>query len=326
MQSGVTGDFGEGGAIRCDNGDAPRHGLDDGDAEPFVERGEGEERCPAVEGLERLAGDIAGDFDVGGAGAALDERGDVRGTETDGAGEDEFPTGTGLLKGFDEAGGVLTFLDGPDAEDDRFARLLLGKFGGSMDAVVDDAELVFGDVEERFDLGGGKGGDAEDEIGTEGGGAGLGGEALAEIGRGVVAGHDEEVMKRGDAAARVGGGDALIQAVEEIVRREPGISEGTAGRAGGEFIGERLEEFIGAVAEGVAGLRAAMREAMEDFAGVDADTGECGTETVSGVESNAHRPILARRRIGRAGRGGDRRATRRYRPGKFRGRRIPGAG
>ena len=210
MEGGVTGDFGEGGAIRCDNGDAPGHGLNDGDAEAFVERWEGEDRGAAVKSLEGGVGDIAGDLDVGGAGAALDERGDVRGTETGGAGEDEFPPGTGLLKGFDEAGGVLTFLDGPDAEDDGFARSGRGKFGGSMDAVVDDAELVFVDVEERFDLGGGKSGDAEDEIGTEGGVAGLGGEALAEIGRGVVARHDEEVMKRGEAAASGGGGDTLI--------------------------------------------------------------------------------------------------------------------
>ena len=58
----------------------------------------------------------------------------------------------------------------------------------------------------------------DDGVAVRGGLTGLLSEARAEFGGGVVSGHDEEVMERGDGAAR-GGVHALVEGVEQVGAR-----------------------------------------------------------------------------------------------------------
>ena len=65
---------------------------------------------------------------------------------------------------------------------------------------------------------GGELGDGDDGVAVFGGLAGLFGEARAEVGGGVVSGHDEQIVEGGDGAARRGV-DALVEGVEQVGAR-----------------------------------------------------------------------------------------------------------
>ena len=71
------------------------------------------------------------------------------------------------------------------------------------------------DFQELLDLRSGEVGDSDDEIASPGCVAGLGGEAGLKFGRGIIAGHDEEVVEGGDGSVGFGV-NTLIEGVEDI--------------------------------------------------------------------------------------------------------------
>jgi hypothetical protein len=85
--------------------------------------------------------------------------------------------------------------------------------------MVDDAYPRWFDTQQVFHLAGGEGRDRDDQIGSLGGVASLGGEALPKLGSGIVARDYEQIVKGGDASGVAGGSEALIQPMEEGRRR-----------------------------------------------------------------------------------------------------------
>ena len=71
---------------------------------------------------------------------------------------------------------------------------------------MDDADLGWFDMQQLFHLAGGERRDSDDQVGALGGGAGLRGEAVAELGGGVVARNHEQIVKGG----RPRGGDGPV--------------------------------------------------------------------------------------------------------------------
>ncbi len=115
-----------------------------------------------------------------------------------------------------------------------------------MDAVGDDVNARGLDAEVLLDLLGGELGDGDDGVAVFGGLAGLLGEARAEFGGRVVAGHDEQIVEGGDGAAS-GGVDALVEGVEQV--GAGGAYEQAAAGVGGQCVGEGFEQAVRAVVE-----------------------------------------------------------------------------
>ena len=91
----------------------------------------------------------------------------------------------------------------------------------------------------------------------------LGGEAGAELGRGVLAGHHEQVVERGDGAPHANTRQALIEPVEQIgASRSERLSQQAAAQFGGSVAGARADS-------GAAGSR--NRSAVSRVRGGQAD-------------------------------------------------------
>jgi hypothetical protein len=79
-----------------------------------------------------------------------------------------------------------------------------------------DMDLRWIHLQQRNHLPSGKFRNRNHGVGPLGGIAGLSGKARAELGRGVFAGHHEEVVEGGDGAPHRDARQALVQPVEEL--------------------------------------------------------------------------------------------------------------
>ena len=95
--------------------------------------------------------------------------------------------------------------------------------------MMDDADPGWFDVQQLFHLPCGEGRDRDDQVGTLGGGAGLRGEALAEIGSRVVARHHEQIVEGGDAC----GGDGRRRDAGSIRETDRRMARDSPRAAGG---------------------------------------------------------------------------------------------
>ncbi len=105
-----------------------------------------------------------------------------------------------------------------------------------------------------LDLGSGELRDGDDGITLACRSPGLLREALPELGRGVVSGHDKQIMKGGYGAAR-GSVHPLVERVEQV--RPRSASQYVAARVRRQRAGKRFEEAMRAVieTETLAGMR-----------------------------------------------------------------------
>ena len=90
------------------------------------------------------------------------------------------------------------------------------RLGEFPNAVVHHVDLRRVHAQQGDHLAPGEFRDRDHGIGARGRVARLGGKAGAELGRGVLAGHHEEIVEGGDGAAHRDAGQALVQAVEEV--------------------------------------------------------------------------------------------------------------
>ncbi len=116
--------------------------------------------------------------------------------------------------------------------------------GARTSAVRDHSDPRRFDVQQLLHLARGEGRDRNDQVGALGGGAGLRGEALAEIGSRIIARDYEQIVEGGDTAAVRGGAQTLVQSVKKIGGRPAILPEQTARGAARKTLGERAQEAV----------------------------------------------------------------------------------
>ena len=87
-------------------------------------------------------------------------------------------------------------------------------------AVVDYANTIRRHAQQVSDLSGGETGDGNDEIAPGCGVARLRRETRPELGRRVVAAHDEQIVECGNRLFQPSGGQALVEPVKQITLRQ----------------------------------------------------------------------------------------------------------
>ena len=118
-----------------------------------------------------------------------------------------------------------------------------------------------------------------------GGVARLRGEARAELGRGVLAGHHEEVVKGGDGAAHRDARQALVQPVEEVgAARTKRFGQQAPPRVAGQGGAPRAQIAMRPVAEIEAHFRVRGGQADQDFVRVQSHSGEHVADAVGRVQ------------------------------------------
>ena len=127
--------------------------------------------------------------------------------------------------------------------------------------------------------------DRDHGIGASGGVARLGGEARAELGRGVFAGHHEEVVEGGDGAAHRDARQALIQPVEEIgAARTKRFGQHAPTCVSRQCGAARTQIAMRPVTEIEAYFRVGAGETREDFVRVKSHPGEHIADAVGRVQ------------------------------------------
>src|ERR1039457_5182115 len=171
------------------------------------------------------------------------------------------------------------------------------------------ADFRWLDGKQRNHLAFGEFGDGDDEIGARGRIASLRREAEAELGRGVLTGHHEQVVEGGHGAAHGEARQALVQTVEQAGRaRAPRFREQAAPRVGGQFLRPGAEVAVRPVAEIEAHFRMRRGRPEQDLAGIQPDPGKRLVQAIRCVECDSQsnlysfifrykvvRPMLSRR-------------------------------
>ncbi len=214
------------------------HSFKDGHAEAFVETREGEDGCFLVEAAEFVVGDVTEEFDAWVRFGGGEHRFRF---EAQTAGNPEFPWRRHSGEGLNQARGVLAFLHGAYAKDDRFTRFDAGDLRLWMNAVRNDVDAAGGVVQVFNDLVSRELADCDDVSGMGCGVASLFLEATAKFGRRVFRAQDEEVMEGGDAGDLGSFGQALVEAVEEVAGagsrfKEEAFGPGRAKEAMGSIV------------------------------------------------------------------------------------------
>src|SRR5437867_1565673 len=128
----------------------------------------------------------------------------------------------------------------------------------------------------------------DDRVRAGRGVARLFGEADAKLGRGIIAGHKQQVVKGYHGAIRHAAWQALVQAMKDVryasgteTERTPDKPPPDVGRQG---FGACLKVAMRTVAESEACFRMGGGQAIQDFSRIETYSGEFVTDTVGGVE------------------------------------------
>src|ERR1039458_7132045 len=150
------------------------------------------------------------------------------------------------------------------------------------------ADLGGLDAEQGNHLAFGEFGDRDDQIGARGGIASLRGEAEAELGARVVAGHHEQVVEGSYGTAHGQARQALVEAVEQAGRaRAPRFREQPAPRVGRQILRPGAEVAVRPVAEIEADFRMRRGRPEQDLAGIQPDPGKRLAQAIRCVECDS---------------------------------------
>ena len=106
----------------------------------------------------------------------------------------------------------------------------------------------------------------------------------AELWCGVLARHDEQVVKCSDGSLGLPLREPLIESVKQISSRRDLIEQHTAAAVSGSVLCQSSKDAVRAVHPLETLLRLRSRETIQDLAGVHTDTGELSANTIGGVE------------------------------------------
>ena len=137
------------------------------------------------------------------------------------------------------------------------------------------------DAQQLFHLRGGMLGHGNNRVAARGRVAGLLREARAEFGRGIVAGHDEQVVEGGDGLRRRDV-HPLVKSVKQFRARS--AKQQTPPDVRGHRLSKRAQETVRPVIveEAVAGVRA--RQPEHEFQRVHADAGKIASHAIGGIQ------------------------------------------